>query len=83
MDDKKLKKLREELEYSRKRRNDWDARVRYLEERCSEEEKLRVSGRSQTLVLSVEQLGRLMRSAASSLPQTPGSFGSAGEEAGA
>lgn len=82
MDEKRLKKLREELEYARTRRNDWDARVRYLEDRCSEAEKLCVSGRSQTLVLSVEQLARLMRSSAASLPLTPGGA-AAGTEAAA
>ena len=72
MDDSRLVKLREELEKARKKRDDWEAKVKDLERRYSEAEKLYVYGIFQTANMTPEQLADLIRSKGI-LPQIPGS----------
>ena len=48
MDDSRLVKLREELEKARKKRDDWEAKVKDLERRYNEAEKVYVYGIFQT-----------------------------------
>ena len=74
MDDSRLVKLREELEKARKKRDDWEARVKDLERRYNEAEKVYVYGIFQTANLTPEQLAELIRSKGSPIPQIPGSF---------
>ena len=75
MDDSRLVKLREELEKARKKRDDWEARVKDLERRYNEAEKLYVYGIFQTANLTPEQLAELIRSNGTVLPQqVPGRY---------
>lgn len=74
MDDSRLVKLREELEKARKKRDDWEAKVKDLERRYNEAEKVYVYGIFQTANLTPEQLAELIRSKGTSLSQFPGSF---------
>ena len=73
MDDSRLVKLREELEKARKKRDDWEARVKDLERKYNEAEKVYVYGIFQTANLTPEQLAELIRSKGT-IPQIPGSF---------
>ena len=73
MDDSRLVKLREELEKARKKRDDWEAKVKDLERRYNEAEKVYVYGIFQTANLTPEQLAELIRSKGT-IPQIPGSF---------
>ena len=73
MDDSRLVKLRDELEKARKKRDDWEARVKDLERKYNEAEKVYVYGIFQTANLTPEQLAELIRSKGT-LPQIPGSF---------
>ena len=74
MDDSRLVKLRDELEKARKKRDDWEARVKDLERKYNEAEKVFVYGIFQTANLTPEQLAELIRSKGTSLPQMPGVF---------
>ena len=73
MDDSRLVKLREELEKARKKRDDWEARVKDLERKYNEAEKVYVYGIFQTANLTPEQLAELIRTKGA-LPLAPGSF---------
>ena len=73
MDDSRLVKLRDELEKARKKRDDWEAKVKDLERKYNEAEKVYVYGIFQTANLTPEQLAELIRSKGV-LPQIPGSF---------
>ena len=61
MDDSKLNRLREELKAAKKKRDSWEAKVKDLERRYNEAEKVCVYGIFQALI----------RSAASGIPRTP------------
>ena len=73
MDDSRLVKLREELVKARKKRDDWEARVKDLERRYNEAEKVYVYGIFQTANMTPEQLADLIRSKGI-LPQIPGGY---------
>ena len=74
MDDSRLVKLREELEKARKKRDDWEAKVKDLERKYNEAEKVCVYGIFQAANMTPEQLAELLRMAATSLPQVPGRY---------
>ena len=74
MDDSRLVKLREELEKARKKRDDWEAKVKDLERRYNEAEKVYVYGIFQTANMTPEQLAELLRSKGTVLPQIPGGY---------
>ena len=74
MDDTRLVKLREELEKARKKRDDWEAKVKDLERKYNEAEKVYVYGIFQTANLTPEQLAELIRSKGTVLPQIPGGY---------
>ena len=73
MDDSRLTRLREELKKARKKRDDWEAKVKDLEHKYNEAEKVYVYGIFQTANLTPEQLTELIRSK-ETLPQIPGCF---------
>ena len=73
MDDSRLVKLREELDKARKTRDDWEAKVKDLERRYNEAEKVYVYGIFQTANMTPEQLADLIRSKGI-LPQIPGGY---------
>ena len=73
MDDSRRVKLREELENARKKRDDWEAKVKDLERRYNEAEKVYVYGIFQTANMTPEQLADLIRSKGI-LPQIPGGY---------
>ena len=60
MDDTRLVKLREELEKARKKRDDWEAKVKDLERKYNEAEKVFVYGIFQTANLTPEQLADVL-----------------------
>ena len=74
MDDSRLVKLREELEKARKKRDDWEAKVKDLERKYNEAEKVYVYGIFQTANLTPELLAELIRSKGTVLPQIPGGY---------
>ncbi len=74
MDDSRLTRLREDLEKARKKRDDWEARVKDLERKYNEAEKVYVYGIFQTANLTPEQLADLIRSNGTILPQAPARF---------
>ena len=74
MDDTRLVKLREELEKARKKRDDWVAKVKDLERRYNEAEKVYIYGIFQTANMTPEQLAELIRSKGTVLPQIPGGY---------
>ena len=74
MDDSRLTRLREELEKARKKRDDWEAKVKDLERKYNEAEKVCVYGIFQAANMTPEQLAELLRLAATSLPQVPGRY---------
>ena len=61
MDDERLKKLSAELEKARRKRDEWNERVKVLEKRYMEAEKTCVHGIVQAAHLTPEQLGELIR----------------------
>ena len=61
MDDERLKKLRAELEKARRKRDEWNDRVKVLEKRYMEAEKTCGHGIVQAAHLTPEQLGELIR----------------------
>lgn len=69
MDEARLNRLREELEKARKKRDEWDAKVKNLERRYSEAEKVCVYGIFQSANLTPEQLSELLKNAATGFPQ--------------
>ena len=73
MDDSKLNRLREELKAAKKKRDSWEAKVKDLERRYNEAEKVYVYGIFQTANMTPEQLADLIRSKGI-LPQIPGGY---------
>ncbi len=71
MDEIKLAHLREELEKAYRKRNALDARIKNLEQRYNEAEKLCVYGIYQETNLTPEQFGELIRSLNLFVPQPP------------
>ena len=71
MDEARLNKLREELEKAGKKRDEWDTKVKNLERRYSEAEKVCVYGIFQAANLTPEQLAEVIKNAAG-LPRIPG-----------
>ena len=80
MDESRLTRLLEDLEKARKKRDDWDARVKDLERKYNEAEKVYVYGIFQTANLTPEQLAELIRSAESGIPRPPAFLQEAGTE---
>ena len=74
MDDTRLARLREELEKARKKRDDWDARVKDLEKRYKEAENTCIHDMVHAANLTPEQLAELIRRAALSVPGLPGGY---------
>lgn len=74
MDDTRLARLREELEKARKKRDDWDARVKDLEKRYKEAENTCIHDMVHAANLTPEQLADLIRMAAFSVPGVPGGY---------
>ena len=72
MDETRLSRLRDELTKARRKRDEWDARVKELERKYKEAENTCIHDMVHAANLTPEQLAELIRSAA--LPQTPGSF---------
>ena len=72
MDETRLSRLRDELTKARRKRDEWDARVKDLERKYKEAENTCIHDMVHAANLTPEQLAELIRSAA--LPQTPGSF---------
>ena len=70
MDEARLNRLREELEKARKKRDEWDTKVKTLERRYSESEKVCVYGIFQAANLTPEQLAEVIKNAAG-LPRIP------------
>ena len=64
MDEARLNKLKEELEKACKKRDEWDAKVKNLERRYSEAEKVCVYGIFQAANLTPEQLAEVIKNAA-------------------
>ena len=73
MDDSKLNRLREELKAAKKKRDSWEAKVKDLERRYNEAEKVCVYGIFQAANMTPEQLADLIRSKGI-LPQIPGGY---------
>ena len=68
MDDTRLARLREELEKARKKRDDWDTRVKDLEKKYKEAENTCIHDMVHAANLTPEQLAELIRRAAFSVP---------------
>lgn len=68
MDETRLKRLGEELSKARKRREEWDAKVRDLERRYKEAENTCIHDMVHAANLTPEQLAELIRAAASGVP---------------
>ena len=64
MDEARLNKLRVELDKARKKRDEWDTKVKNLERRYSEAEKVCVYGIFQAANLTPEQLAEVIKNAA-------------------
>ena len=73
MDDSRLTRLRDELAKARKKRDDWEAKVKDLERKYNEAEKVCVYGIFQAANLTPEQLAELIRTKGT-IPQVPGAF---------
>ena len=74
MDDSRLARLREELNKARKKRDDWEAKVKDLERKYKEAENTCIHDLVHAANLTPEQLAELIRMAASYLPQAPGGY---------
>ena len=74
MDDTRLARLRDELEKARKKRDDWDARVKDLEKRYKEAENTCIHDMVHAANLTPEQLAELIRRAAFSVPGVPDGY---------
>ncbi len=68
MDEARLSRLRDEWEKAQSKRDEWDAKVKELERRYREAEKTYVHNIMQAAKLTPEQLGELIRNAATGLP---------------
>ncbi|MCD8363897.1 MAG: DUF4315 family protein [Lachnospiraceae bacterium] len=65
----KLEKLGADLERARKKRDEWDAKVKDLERRYREEENTEIHDMVHAANLTPGQLAELIRMAAVSMPQ--------------
>ena len=63
MDEAKLSKLREDLKNARRKRDNWEAKVKDLEQRYTEAENTCIHGLMQEVNLTYEELAQLMRNA--------------------
>ena len=73
MDETRLSRLKEELERARKRREEWEAKVKDLERRYREAENTCIHDMVHQANLTPEQLAQLIRMSRTMLPGT-GSF---------
>ena len=65
----KLEKIGADLEKARKKRAEWDAKVKDLERRYREEENTEIHGMVHAANLTPEQLAELIRKSAAFMPQ--------------
>ena len=65
----KLEKIGTDLEKARKKRAEWDAKVKDLERRYREEENTEIHEMVQAANLTPEQLAELIRKSAAFMPQ--------------
>ena len=70
MDETRLKRLGAELAKARKRRDEWEAKVKDLERRYKEAENTCIHDMVHAANLSPEQLAELIRAAAAGQPYT-------------
>ena len=68
MDEMRLNRLRDELKKARKRRDEWDVKVKDLERRYKEAENTCIHDMVHAANLTPEQLAELIRAASSGLP---------------
>lgn len=68
MDETRLNRLRDELTKARKRRDEWDVKVKNLERRYKEAENTCIHDMVHAANLTPEQLAELIRAASSGLP---------------
>ena len=68
MDETRLNRLRDELHKARKRRDEWDTKVKDLERRYKEAENTCIHDMVHAANLTPEQLAELIRAASSGLP---------------
>ena len=68
MDETRLNRLRDELKKARKRRDEWDVKVKDLERRYKEAENTCIHDMVHAANLTPEQLSELIRAASSGLP---------------
>ena len=68
MDETRLNRLRDELKKARKRRDEWEAKVKDLERRYKEAENTCIHDMVHAANLTPEQLAELIRAASSGLP---------------
>ena len=80
MDDTRLARLREELDKARKKRDDWDTRVKDLEKKYKEAENTCIHDMVHAANLTPEQLAELIRRAAFSVPGFSGGYKTDDEE---
>ena len=69
MDETRLNRLREELSKARRKRDEWEAKVKDLERRYKEAENTCIHDMVHAANLTPEQLAELIRSAVSGIPQ--------------
>ena len=69
MDETRLNRLREELSKARRKRDEWEAKVKDLERRYKEAENTCIHDMVHAANLTPEQLADLIRSAVSGIPQ--------------
>ena len=70
MDETRLNRLRDELKKARKRRDEWDVKVKDLERRYKEAENTCIHDMVHAANLTPEQLAELIRAASSGLPHS-------------
>lgn len=70
MDETRLNRLRDELTKARKRRDEWEAKVKDLERRYKEAENTCIHNMVHEANLTPEQLAELIRAAATGQPYT-------------
>ena len=70
MDETRLKRLGDELAKARKRRDEWEAKVKDLERRYKEAENTCIHDMVHAANLTPEQLAELIRAASSGQPYT-------------
>ncbi len=69
MDETRLSRLRDELKKARKKRDDWDAKVKDLERKYREAENTCIHDMVHAANLTPEQLAELIRNSLSGVPQ--------------